>query len=156
MLDPQLVTHDTALTLDAHVKSLVCSCFYHLKNIAKLSPIVSRSEMDMIIHAFISSCLDCCNSIFTGRGKKSLECLQVIQNATNKIFQVLSCQSVANSAALAPRPLQRPFQNFILTFRALHGPAPTYIRELLQPHGPSKSLRSCDQGLLAVQHTVEN
>ena len=59
------VTLDPALTLDTHVKSLFHSCFYHIKYIAKLSPIVSRSEMEMIIHALISSQLDYCNSIVT-------------------------------------------------------------------------------------------
>jgi len=59
------VTLDPALTLDAHVESLIRSCFYHLENIAKLSRTVSRSEMEIIIHAFISSHLDYCNFIFT-------------------------------------------------------------------------------------------
>lgn len=56
------VTLDFATTLDAHVKWLVCSCFYHLKNITKLSPIVSHTEMKMIPHTFISSHIDFCNS----------------------------------------------------------------------------------------------
>jgi len=33
-------------------RALVCSYFYHLKNIAKLSPFVSCSEMEMIIDFF--------------------------------------------------------------------------------------------------------
>uniref|UniRef100_A0A8C6PUY5 Reverse transcriptase domain-containing protein n=1 Tax=Nothobranchius furzeri TaxID=105023 RepID=A0A8C6PUY5_NOTFU len=32
------VTFDPALTLDSHVSSLVCSSFFHLRNIAKLTP----------------------------------------------------------------------------------------------------------------------
>jgi len=119
LLDPQLVTHDTALTLDAHVKSLVCSCFYHLKNIAKLSPIVSRSEMEMIIHAFISSRLDYCNSIFTCLSNKKTKitvtssgCTERCCKASNKIVQVFSCHSIANSTALAPHALQNTLNIF--------------------------------------------
>ncbi|XP_065327768.1 protein NLRC3-like [Pelmatolapia mariae] len=35
-----------------------------------------------------------------------------------------------------------------MTYRALHGVAPTYISDLLLPYRPSRSLRSCDQEIL--------
>lgn len=47
-----------------HIKSLVRSCFYHLKNIAKLRSIVSRPKLEMIIHALVSSRLDYCNALY--------------------------------------------------------------------------------------------
>uniref|UniRef100_A0A3P9LSI1 Reverse transcriptase domain-containing protein n=1 Tax=Oryzias latipes TaxID=8090 RepID=A0A3P9LSI1_ORYLA len=77
---------DPVLSLDCHINSLVRSCFYHLKNIAKLSHILSRSEMEMLIHAFISTRLDYCNSIFTCLNEKSLERLQVVQNAAARLL----------------------------------------------------------------------
>ncbi|KAF7650932.1 hypothetical protein LDENG_00118730 [Lucifuga dentata] len=39
--------------------------FNQLRNIGKLRPIVSQTEIEIVIHAFISSCLDYCNSLFT-------------------------------------------------------------------------------------------
>ncbi len=42
------------------------------------------------------------------------------------------------------------FKILVITFRALHGQAPAYIRDLLQPYIASRSLRSSDQGLLVV------
>lgn len=74
------VTSDTGLTLDYHVKSLVPSCFYRLRNIAKLTTIVSCGEMEVLIHAFVSSCLDYCNALFPCFSKTSLHRLQSIQN----------------------------------------------------------------------------
>lgn len=47
------VTFDSALTLDAHVESLFNSCFYHLRNISKLSHSVSRLELEIVIDAFV-------------------------------------------------------------------------------------------------------
>lgn len=45
------ITFDSGFTLDAHVKFLV----HHLRSTAKLSSVVSRAELEMIIHAFVSS-----------------------------------------------------------------------------------------------------
>uniref|UniRef100_A0A669CLJ3 Reverse transcriptase domain-containing protein n=1 Tax=Oreochromis niloticus TaxID=8128 RepID=A0A669CLJ3_ORENI len=151
------VSIDSALTLDAHVKSLVRSCFYHLRNIAKLSPIVSRSKLEIVIHAFVSSHLDYCNSLFTCLCKASLEHLQVVQNAAAKRLTKSSKFSHVTPLLIQlhwlPVKFRIQFKVLTLTFRALHGQAPTYISELLHPYIPSRSLRSCDQGLLAVQHT---
>lgn len=61
-----------------HIKSLVRSCFYHLKNIAKLRSIVSRPKLEMIIHALVSSRLDYCNALYTCLSKASKERLQVL------------------------------------------------------------------------------
>lgn len=105
------VTLDSALMLDVYVKSLVRFCFYHLRNIAKLSPIVSHIELQIGIHAFISSHLDYCNSLFIFLRKNSL---QVVQNA-----------------AVMDSEITFHFKILVLTFRALHGQAPAYIIEIL-------------------------
>ena len=36
----------------------------------------------------------------------------------------------------------------LITYKALHGQAPTNIQELLQPYVPSRNLRSCSKNLL--------
>lgn len=45
--------------LDSHSRQLVKNCFYHLRNISKLRALLTKADLDMIIHAFSSSCLDC-------------------------------------------------------------------------------------------------
>lgn len=59
------VSLDSAFTLDLHVRSLVDSCFYHLRNIARLSTIVSCSKLEIVIHAFISSMFEPYVSLFS-------------------------------------------------------------------------------------------
>lgn len=44
-------------------KSLVPSFLLSLIT-ATLSPVVSHTELEVVIHAFVSSCLDYCNSLF--------------------------------------------------------------------------------------------
>ena len=48
-----------------HVRLLTRSCYFHLRNIAKHRFIVTKTEMETLIHAFISSPLDYCNALFT-------------------------------------------------------------------------------------------
>jgi len=43
------------LRLDQNVNSLVLFCFYQVRNIAKIMPIVSLMELAMIANAFVSS-----------------------------------------------------------------------------------------------------
>lgn len=41
---------------------------------------VSKHELDIMIHAFVSSSLDFCNSLFTCLNQKELNRLQLVQN----------------------------------------------------------------------------
>jgi len=76
------------MSLEQHSKELTRNCFFHLRNIAKLRSLVSKAELEMIIHAFISSRLDYCNRLFIGFNKKDLDRLQTVQNAA---AQLLTC-----------------------------------------------------------------
>ena len=51
-----LCSKGQAWRVDQHVDYLVCSFFYKLRNTAKLSPILARAQLEIIV--FISSCLD--------------------------------------------------------------------------------------------------
>lgn len=80
------IIFDSSLGLDSHVKSLSRSCFFHLRNISKLRHMVSLAELEKIVHAFVSSCLDYCNSLFTSLDKSSLSRLQAVQNAAARLL----------------------------------------------------------------------
>nr|XP_054596020.1 uncharacterized protein LOC129163078 [Nothobranchius furzeri] len=151
------VTFDPALTLDSHVSSLVRSSFLHLTNIAKLSPILSRSELETVIHTFISSRLDYCNSLFTCLSRTSLNRLQVVQNTCARLLTKSSKHTHITPLLLQlhwlPVNFRVHFKILVLVYRALHGQAPSYIGDLLSSYTPSRSLRSSDQSLLVVQRT---
>ncbi len=67
------VIFDRSTCLNSHVKSVVRSCFFHLRNIAKITSMVSKKEMKMLVHAFISTRLDYCNVLYTCLNKSSLD-----------------------------------------------------------------------------------
>ncbi len=49
------------LSFDSHVSSICKTAFFHLKNISKLRPMLSMSNAEILIHAFMTSRLDYCN-----------------------------------------------------------------------------------------------
>uniref|UniRef100_A0A8C6KCT2 Reverse transcriptase domain-containing protein n=1 Tax=Nothobranchius furzeri TaxID=105023 RepID=A0A8C6KCT2_NOTFU len=134
------VTFDPALTLDSHVSSPVRSSFFHLRNIAKLSPILSRSELETFLHTFISSRLDYCNSLFTCLSRTSLNRLQVVQNACARLLTKSSKHTHITPLLLQlhwlPVNFRVHFKILVLVYRALHGQAPSYILFPTPPAGP--------------------
>ena len=148
------VIFDQAMHFDQHIKSLTRTCFFHLRNIAKLKSIVSQPELEMIIHAFISSRLDYCNSIFTCLSKASLNRLQMVQNAAARLLtrssRMTHITPILRSLHWLPICFRIHFKVLAITYRALHGQAPEYIMDLIHPYVASRSLRSSNQDLLAV------
>ncbi len=54
---------DSNLSFESHVSSICKTAFFHLKNISKLPPMLSTSNAEMLIHAFMTSRLDYCNAL---------------------------------------------------------------------------------------------
>lgn len=151
------VFFDQAMNMDKHVSSLTRNCFFHIRNIAKLRSIVSHAELEMAVHAFISSRLDYCNSLFTCLSKASVHRLQLVQNAAARLItrSKKSCHITPILASLhwLPVHFRIQYKILIISYKALNGQAPAYISELIPPHYNTRSLRSFDQGLLAVPRT---
>jgi len=77
---------DSNLNFNSHIKSITSAAFYHLKNITRIKGIVSKPDLERLIHAFVSSRLDYCNSLLTGLSKRAVRQLQYIQNAAARIL----------------------------------------------------------------------
>ncbi len=67
--------------LTATVLAFVKLRFFYLKNISKLRPILSMSNAEMLINAFMTSRLDYCNFLLGGCSARLINKLQMVQNA---------------------------------------------------------------------------
>jgi hypothetical protein len=112
------------------------------------------SATEKIIHAFVSSRLDGCNSLLYGVPKCQLQRLQCIQNTAARIItktrKFESITPVLISLNWLPVAERIEFKILLLTYKALNGLAPPYICELIQEYAPSRSLRSGLQSRLVV------
>ena len=79
---------DEDMSLEHHVAATcICkSCFFHLRNICKIRKRISIKACEKLIHAFISSKLDICNSLLYGVSKSSVQKLQLVQNAAARVL----------------------------------------------------------------------
>ncbi len=70
------IIFDAQLTINSHFKNITKVAFFHLRNIARIRPFLSRLDAERLIHAFTTSRLDYCNSLFVGLPASSVKILQ--------------------------------------------------------------------------------
>uniref|UniRef100_A0A671YR52 Reverse transcriptase domain-containing protein n=1 Tax=Sparus aurata TaxID=8175 RepID=A0A671YR52_SPAAU len=141
------------LSFEHHISRLTQTAFFHLKNIARLRPLLSFSAAETLIHAFITSRLDYCNSILYGSSSKVLNKLQYIQNSAARLLTHTRSHEhitpVLQHLHWLPIPYRINFKLLLLTHKALHNQAPSYLTDLLHHHTPTRNLRSSDANLLS-------
>jgi hypothetical protein len=72
---------DSNLNLTTHITKVCKACFFHLHNIRRIKKYLSRDNLLILVHAFITSRLDYCNSLFYGLPGKQISKLQRFKNA---------------------------------------------------------------------------
>ena len=138
-----------------HVNSICKSSFFHLRNIAKIRKYICLKTTESLVHAFISSKLDNCNSLLFGLPNKLLNKLQSVQNAAARIISRSHKQEHITPFLVnlhwLPIESRIKYKILLLTFKALHGLSPIYIKELISVYKPNRNLRSSSQVLLSAQ-----
>ncbi len=66
------VQFDVSLKFDKQINSVVKSCFFHLRLLAKVKLFLLTSNFEKLIQAFIFVRLDYCNSLYAGQVKSPL------------------------------------------------------------------------------------
>ena len=80
---------DNCFCMEQHVKKICSEANYHLRNISKIRKYLTQDSAQILIHAFISSKLDYCNSLLYGIPKYLVCRLQHVQNTAAR-FVTLS------------------------------------------------------------------
>ncbi len=147
---------DSNLSFDSHVSSISKTAFFHLKNISKLRlmllTLLSMSNAEMLIHAFITSRLDYCNALLGGCSAHLINKLQMVQNAavltrTRKYDHI---SPVLSTLHWLPIKHRIDFKILLITYKALNGLDPQYLSEILSHYSPPRPLRSQNSGHLIV------
>ncbi len=60
------VVMDSDLDLNSYIKTITKSAYYHLKDISGTKRLMSQRDLKELVHAFVFSRLDNCNSVFKG------------------------------------------------------------------------------------------
>ena len=152
------VVIDSVFNLNKHVTSVCQSCYFHLRNISAIRCYLTPDTAAQIIHAFVTSKLDYCNSLLFGLPDYSVLRLIKVQNTAIRI--ITRCNRRDNITPRLkelhwlPVHLRIEYKIILLTFKALNGLAPAYIQDLLIVRTPSSySLRNDNKNLLVVPRT---
>ncbi|KAK6191161.1 hypothetical protein SNE40_002900 [Patella caerulea] len=146
------ITMDSSGTMDTHITNVCKSASHSLWRIGKLRKFLNQSNTEKLIHAFVSSRLDYCNSLFYGSYKYQFNKLQHIQNAAARIVlrrplpRGTDMTTILKELHWLPIEARIEFKVLCLIFKVIHYPknAPFYLLELIDIYKPTRTLRSDD------------
>ena len=141
------------MDISAHVSKVCGSAFYYLYNIRHIRKYLSRETTETLVHAFITSRLDYCNSLLYGVPEYQLNKLQRVMNASARIIcgapKFCHVTPLLKELHWLPVRWRIDFKILLLTFKALHGLAPKYLTDLISVLPASRySLRRDDNDIL--------
>ena len=132
--------------MENHIMAICKAAFFHLRNISRIRKYLSTQTAEMLVHAFVSSGLDYCNSLLYGLPKQSLKELQHVQNVAARIVthrrKCDHIRSVLCQLHWLHIEKRIVFRNLLLTFNCLNGLAPPYLCDLITKYVPRRNLRS--------------
>ncbi len=73
------VLYESNIYFKSHIYSICKTVFFHLKNISKLQPMLSTSNAALLIHEFMTSRLDYCNTLLGSCTARLINKLQMVQ-----------------------------------------------------------------------------
>ena len=131
---------DSQLTFDVHVSKMISSGYSKLRKIRTYRKHLTREETEILIHSFITSKLDNCNSILMGISGKQLRKIQKLQNAAIRTVYKLQIRSSVSDCYKELHWLnveQRiTFKLILFVFKAINGKSSQDISELIHLKDP--------------------
>ena len=152
---------DSSLSFTEHISSLTRSCFYQLRRLRAIRRSLSPSVFTTVVHAFICSRIDYCNSLLAGLPMVRLTPLQSVLNAAARLIARLprfAHISTYMSEVLhwLPITLRIRYKIVLLVSKSQLGLAPKYLSDLMRKPLSATShrlLRSMDRMDLFVPRT---
>jgi len=148
------VIFDNNMTMEDHVNNICKTSYFYIRLLGKLRKFLDKETGAMITHAFVTSRLDYCNSLLYGISSSLATKLQHILNTAARIVTRTKISDhitpVLKSLHWLPVVQRCVFKTALLTFKVIHGLAPSYLCELIRYRSTSRDLRSINDVLLDV------
>ena len=137
---------DCNLSMKKHVSNLCSSASFALRNIRSISKYLDKNKLERLVHAFISSKINYCNSILYGLTNKEINKIQRIQNAsarlTTKSKKFDHISPILEQFHWLTVKTRIAYKLLLITFKCLFYQSPSYLTSILVPQQYSRSLRS--------------
>ncbi len=88
------VTFDEHMTSEQHVRIMTVQAFDQIRELGSIMKVLDMESTKILVHSFISFCLDYCNALLFGHPHYLLQRLQYVQNAAVRLVtQIRPCYS---------------------------------------------------------------
>ena len=148
------VTFDDSYSFKPHISNTCRSVNYFLRKMAHIRKFLTEESCKTVIHAVMSAKLDYANSLLYGLPDNQLQLLQRTQNTAARIItrsrKFDHITPILRRLHWLPVSYRINFKIILLTYKALHGLAPRYMRDMLTHRLNTRTLRSSSQQLLYV------
>ena len=137
---------DCNLSMKKHVSNLCSSASFALRNIKSISKYLDRNKLERLVHAFISTKIDYCNSILYGLNNKEINKIQQIQNASARL--ITKSKKFDNISPILEQlhwltvKKRIIYKVLLITFKSLLYQSLSYLTNILVPQQFCRSLRS--------------
>ncbi|KAF7691394.1 hypothetical protein HF521_011691, partial [Silurus meridionalis] len=123
-----------------HINHVTETAFFHLRNIAKLRNMLSISNAEKLVHAFMTSRLDYCNALLGGCPASLINKLQLVQNAAARVLtrsrKYDHITPILSSLHWLPVTFCIEYKLLLVTYKTFNGLAPMYLSSLLTHYNP--------------------
>ena len=142
------------MTMHENITKTCAACYFHLRNIPSIRDSLTDEATIQLVHAFVSSRIDYCNSLLYGIPDYAIKKLQRVQNVAARVVtrssKYSSITPTLKKLHWLPVKYRIIFKVVLITFKAQHGVAPHYLNTLLQSYMRSRSLISETGNLLIM------
>ena len=141
------------MNMATHITKTCSSTFFSLYNIRHIRKYLTNECTEKLIHAFITSRLDYCNSLLYGVHDYHMQKLQRVMNASARLIFCAPkhCHVMPLLLRLhwLPIRLRIEFKILLITCKVLQGSAPRYLIDLISVLPPSRyDLKRNNTGIL--------
>jgi len=149
---------DRQLDIRQHINNVCRQCYYQLRQLRVVRRTLPPDVIKTLLHAFVTSRLDYCNSLYYGLPKCDLRKLQRVQNSAARLFGGLSkydhITPIMRELHWLPIQQRIDYKIAVLAYKSVNQMAPPYLTEMCRPVSQSCFLarnRSADRGDLISQ-----
>ena len=141
---------DCNATMSSHVSQTCRSASFALHRIGKIRNILDQTTTERLVHAFITSRIDFCNSLLYKNSEtmKSGK-LQLLQNSAARLVTRTKINEhitpVLQQLHWLPVEKRVEFKLLVLTYKTMNGQAPLYLQLLLSKVSPVRVTRRSEE-----------
>ena len=154
------VIFDKHMTMEKQINKICKSAYFNIKNISHIRNNLSKEDAKTVVNALVTPHFDYGNCLLYGISKKLLNKLQVAQNSAVRLIEKLRKHDhiTVRRKELHWLPIEAriKYKLLMLTWKAINGQAPDYLRDLIRPKATVRALRSNDTNLLSINNINAN